>query len=154
MRVNEFFIGINKHVIAYVDSFVFDRSTFIYNNNPLDTLSINCNLGNGPWINYQYAGECNPLHGHTGNISGVIYIDVPECIAEENNSITSNRPSAGKIELVDGSDGLDHRNAYSIQPSTGDILLFPAYLKHLVYPFSSNVERISMAFNIHNLKIS
>ena len=29
--------------------------------------------------------------------------------------------------------------------------LFPSHLWHLVYPFNSDVERISMSFNVDNL---
>ena len=38
-----------------------------------------------------------------------------------------------------------------INPKTGMMYLFPSHLWHLVYPFNSNVERISMSFNVDNL---
>ena len=49
------------------------------------------------------AGEWNPVHNHTGDISCVTYLKVPKEIQEENKtselSSKSNTPSAGKIEF-------------------------------------------------------
>jgi hypothetical protein len=41
---------------------------------------------------------------------------------------------------------------YSHQPKTSELLIFPAWLLHTVYPFKSNVERISISFNIFNIE--
>lgn len=102
-----------------------------------------------PWINFQHAHEFNPVHSHSGIASVVLYIDVPEEIAQEvDNYITTNMPCPGQIEFMYGSDVLGVSGTHKIIPKTGDILLFHAGLKHTVYPFTSNVERISMSFNI------
>ena len=34
-----------------------------------------------------------------------------------------------------------------IQPHAGDLLIFPAYLKHIVHPFFGDGERIAVVFN-------
>ena len=111
------------------------------------------NLGPGAWINYQQPGEFNPIHNHTGKLSAVIYIDVPECIAEENAVMadTSGSPSAGKIHWVYGSMDYATDYNYAHQPVTGELFIFPAGLPHIVYPFKSDVERISMSFNVYDL---
>ena len=37
-------------------------------------------------------------------------------------------------------------------PKTGDIFIFPAELKHTVYPFTSDVERVTMSFNVFDIE--
>ena len=107
-----------------------------------------------PWINFQKANEFNPIHSHGGLISSVLYIDVPEEIAEEYKQSKSNMGCAGQIEFMFGSDSLGSNGTHKIVPKTGDILLFNAKLKHCVYPFKSDVTRISMSFNVGNINSS
>ena len=102
-----------------------------------------------PWINYQKANEFNPIHSHHGQYSSVLYIDVPEEIAQENKDGKSNMTCRGQIEFIYSNDQLGSNGTHKIIPKTGDILLFDARLKHCVYPFISDVERISMSFNVN-----
>jgi hypothetical protein len=37
---------------------------------------------------------------------------------------------------------------YNHQPKIGDVLLFPNYLMHTVYPFTAKGERRSFSFNL------
>ena len=46
----------------------------------------------------------------------------------------------------------DNSCCAAITPKTGMIFLFPAHLRHTVYPFKSDVERITMSFNLSNVK--
>jgi hypothetical protein len=118
----------------------------------IDKEKFRYDFGPGPWINFQEAGEFNPIHSHTGKLSAILYIDVPECIAEENNSsLKTNAPSAGNVVWVYGSTDYGTDYNYQHQPVTGELFLFPAGLTHMVYPFKSNVERISMSFNVYNI---
>ena len=122
------------------------------NDNFIDTERFRYDLGPGPWINFQDPGEFNPIHNHTGTLSAILYISVPECIADENKSeLKTNSPGAGKVVWVYGS--LDYATDYNFehQPVTGELFLFPARLSHMVYPFKSNVERISLSFNVYNI---
>ena len=121
---------------------------------------IHQNLGREPkdivmqkpvWVNFMKAGEWNPAHNHTGDISCVTYLQVPDVIKEENNSNESsnksNTPSAGKLEFSYG-DQIGYSNTGCIMnPKEKDIYIFPAKLHHLVYPFKSKVERISVSVN-------
>jgi hypothetical protein len=95
------------------------------------------------------------MHRHSGELSAILYIDVPECIAEENvnPTVETNMPSYGKIIFMSGSSGMYHQPHYEHQPVTGEIFVIPADLAHQVYPFNSDVERISMSFNIMNIEI-
>jgi uncharacterized protein (TIGR02466 family) len=115
--------------------------------------NIKCSMGI-PWINFQKAGEFNPLHNHAGDLSVVVYVDIPECIALENTqpSIETNMPSYGKIDFSYTREDTHTTTKYSHQPKTGELLIFPAWLLHTVYPFKSNVERISISFNVFDIE--
>jgi uncharacterized protein (TIGR02466 family) len=102
------------------------------------------------WLNIQQAGEFNPTHHHKGDISGVIYLDIPNEILEEQAAGKAKGKSFfdrhGQISFYYGED-LSCPTYHHVMPSVGQILLFPAKLKHSVHPFYSDVERISVAFN-------
>mgnify|MGYP002013673030 CR=1 FL=1 len=103
---------------------------------------------NYPWVNFQKKGEFNPIHEHTGNISAIMFIDIPEEINHENDNDEHQVMSHGCLEFV-----YDNSKTMLITPKTGMIFLFPSELKHCVYPFKSDVERITMSFNLHNLTL-
>lgn len=104
---------------------------------------------NSMWINIQRPKEFNPPHHHDGYVSGVIYIDVPDEIVKEkqttDNSTTFNQ--FGDITFYYG-EGRMSENYFYLSPKSQQLLLFPAELKHGVFPFYSEVNRISIAFNI------
>jgi len=118
--------------------------------NDVDYNSIQFDLGNGVWFNYMKANEFNPAHAHSDMISGIIMVDVPEEIANEPETIPieSNARCPGQLEWVHGSWGA---SAHRIVPVTGQIFMFPAELKHQVYPFKSDVERLTMSWNVFNV---
>jgi len=107
------------------------------------------------WLNIQKPGEFNPTHHHSGEISGVIYLDIPKDISEENKKVAE-QPNPkqfkgyGEISFYYGED-ISVPTYFHLMPITGQIILFPAKLKHNVHPFYSNVERISVAFNVYNI---
>ena len=144
-QVEEFFKIINPHVQAAVKEFDsgFDR---IFKDKEKEGFLYD--LGEGPWVNFQKAGEFNPVHSHSGIVSAVIYIDVPECIAEEHSGALK---SAGNIDFIFGEASYWSNSILHHVPRTGEILIFPAHIKHTVYPFKSNVERVSMSFNVQDI---
>ena len=99
------------------------------------------------WIVRQFKYEYNPIHYHSGHISGVGYLKVPNNMGEtsqKNKKVNNN----GKLILIDGSKKLFSSPTYTITPKVGDFYLFPSYLMHTVYPFSnSDEERRSVSFN-------
>ena len=104
------------------------------------------------WVNYMKAGEWNPSHNHTGDISCVTYLKVPKEISEENvkgeHTKVSNTPSAGRIEFQFGNVGMKYSSGgYIRTPEEKKIFFFPAALSHMVYPFKSDTERVSMSVN-------
>ena len=104
------------------------------------------------WVNYMKAGEWNPAHNHTGKISCVLYLKVPKEIEIENKTAEhtskGNTPSAGKIEFQFCNTGMPFSSGgYMKTPKEKTIFFFPARLSHMVYPFKSNVERVSVSVN-------
>ena len=99
------------------------------------------------WIVRQFKNEYNPIHYHSGDISGVGYLKVPNSMGEtlqKNKRVNHN----GKLILIDGSKKLFSSPTYAITPQVGDFYLFPSYLMHTVYPFSgTDEERRSVSFN-------
>ena len=103
------------------------------------------------WVNFMKQGEWNPKHFHTGDISCVMYLKIPKEIQEENikskHSSKSNTPTAGKIEFCYGDDIGYTRTGTTVTPKEKVIYLFSAKLSHMVYPFKSKTERISVSVN-------
>ena len=61
-------------------------------------------------------------------------------------------PCSGQLEFIHGEDGFEYSGSFKVVPKTGELYLFPATLRHTVYPFTSDVERITMSFNVHNIQ--
>ena len=107
---------------------------------------INFSLGEGPWVNFSAKNEFNPMHNHNGVISAVAFLDIPEELQEERETNGFEFKTAGCLDII-------HDNQHAvIHPKTGNMYLFPSYLWHLVYPYHSDVERISMSFNVTDVR--
>ena len=146
-------IDSQKH--AVVDPKKFTDEIYLHVIEYLNVESVSFNLGTGPWINYMKRHEFNPLHTHDGMLSAVIFIDVPEEIEKEKTEWEgrTNCFSAGALEFVHAKSFMNNGHAKVI-PKTGDMYIFPADMPHTVYPFSSDVTRISMSFNVFNLQFN
>ena len=99
------------------------------------------------WMNANPPGGFNAPHTHPGaHWSGVYYVSQPEI--EVGNS--------GMIEFLDPRSDLPNgrilgasafRMKKKLRPQAGEIILFPSYLVHWVYPNEADEERVSIAFN-------
>lgn len=99
------------------------------------------------WMNANPAGGYNAPHTHPGaQWSGVYYISQPD--VEEGNS--------GMIEFLDPRSDLPNwrileapafKPKKKFRPMPGDMILFPSYLVHWVYPNEADQERVTVAFN-------
>lgn len=96
-----------------------------------------------PWINYTYAGDFNPMHIHTAELSYIIYVDIPDNIREEYKG--SHNQIRGIIEFM------YNNSQIQMAPKTGDMFIFPSEVYHSVYPFEGEGCRISVAGNIHDI---
>ena len=99
------------------------------------------------WMNVNAPGGYNAPHTHPGaHWSGVYYVAQPE--VEEGDS--------GMIEFLDPRSDLPNwrllkappfKLKKKLRPGSGELILFPSYLLHWVYPNLSAQERVSVAFN-------
>lgn len=109
----------------------------------LDTLRIRIS----GWMNVNPPGGFNAPHTHPGaHWSGVYYVSQPP--VDEGNS--------GMIEFLDPRSDLPNwrllgartfRPKRKIRPEAGEIVMFPSYLMHWVYPNDTADERVTIAFN-------
>jgi len=100
------------------------------------------------WVVRQFQNEYNPIHWHSGHISGVGYLKVPKSLGQpiqnESKSVNSN----GHLELIHGTRMFLSDSCVKYKPEVGNFYFFPNYMMHTVYPFiGTNEERRSISFN-------
>jgi len=108
------------------------------------------------WVNFQKKGEVNPLHNHGGMLSFVIYVKVPYTLKEEHSMASvasSNSPATGCLQFafVDqyNNGGISTYNLSTDKAFENKMIVFPAGLRHIVYPFYTSDEyRITVAGNV------
>ena len=100
------------------------------------------------WVVSQYAGDFNPMHIHDANLSGVAFLKIPAGFEEEYKK-EDHHPTVGCLEFLGSMPNHFARHSYIVKPEVGDFYLFPSWLTHQVYPFRSEGERRSLAFNVH-----
>ena len=96
------------------------------------------------WVVSQFLNEYNPIHFHDGHVSGVGYLKVPKFSTSQKRNLKTN----GTIDFINGSKIFLSESIYNHYPKVGDVLLFPNYLMHTAYPFSTTGERRSFSFNV------
>lgn len=110
------------------------------------------------WVNRYYSGDYTPIHTHGADISGVIFLDIPEkeLYEESVKNIESQgkmydeyeKRDSGRLLFIYGSNQTFCDNMWKPEQIIGDILIFPSWLNHLVYPQKTNKERRTLSFNI------
>ena len=96
------------------------------------------------WVVSQFSNEYNPIHFHDGHVSGVGYLKVPKFSTSQKRNLKTN----GTIDFINGSKIFLSESIYNHYPKVGDVILFPNYLMHTAYPFSTRGERRSFSFNV------
>ena len=121
--------------------------------NTIVVLNKNCPIFlDRSWINFQKKHEFNPLHDHTGIFSFIIFMQIPYKLKEEFKvyPVTNGRYTSCLSfshtniygDIVEKVCSVDESYLYKM-------LIFPAKLKHMVYPFyTSDKERITVSGNI------
>ena len=129
---------IKKYLIKFINSNVkkYIKKTI---NRRTKTIKLN-NL----WIVRQYKNEYNPVHFHSGHISGVGYLKIPNNITKSRKRLKTN----GTIDFIHGSKSFLNNSIFNHKPKVGDLILFPNYLMHTAYPFKREGERRSFSFNL------
>ena len=105
---------------------------------------------NALWCNFQRPGDFNPPHDHADTLSFVIFLDVPDKLVEENKAYKGQSAGPGGLTFIYGDGTREAVTNHSFFPKAGDMYIFPAWLKHWVYPFKSDCTRISVSGNVTN----
>lgn len=101
------------------------------------------------WANLLYPGGYNLVHDHPRHgWSGVYYVAPGE--KDPDNVL------AGQIEFIDPRGCVDAHllpgepfsGPVRIEPVAGMMLMFPGWLRHVVYPYRGQSPRISISFNL------
>ena len=107
-------------------------------------------LLNSMWVNYMKKNEFNPPHDHSDWLSFVIFLDVPDEIHKEQALFQGQSGGPGHLSFVYGEGNRQAITYQSVKPKNRDMFIFPAWIKHWVAPFYSDVTRISVSGNITN----
>ena len=103
------------------------------------------------WINYMKGGEFNPEHTHTGQLTWVAYLKVPNML-KEHEDFKGNGLGPGSIgfHYGEGTNGDWAQHTYKYLPELDGLWIFPAQLRHRVNPFYDKTqERISVSGNCY-----
>ena len=100
------------------------------------------------WVVRQFKNEYNPVHWHSGHISGAGFLKVPKVLGDTVQQKKSKQYRGGNLQLIHGARMFTCPSTYNIVPEVGDFYLFPNYLMHTVFPFKgTDEERRSISFN-------
>jgi hypothetical protein len=114
------------------------------------------------WTVHSYAGDYNPLHDHGTRsymgLSCILFLKVPQQI-EANKSLQGLNGASGAVDgftyLCWGVNGMRDVNMLRpiteeyVKPEVGTMIIFPAWLRHAVMPFSGEGERRTFSANIN-----
>ena len=102
------------------------------------------------WMVRHISGTSSPVHFHSGDMSGVLYLKMPDHIAnqaaEERQTYINARRAAHITFLIGGKQRFS-KSLISFKPEVGDFYIFPGWLLHVVEPFIGEGERRSLSFN-------
>ena len=106
------------------------------------------------WANFQSKHEVNPVHTHHGVLSFVLYVSIPFSLEDEKRILhgpPEYEKRSGNFTFL-YTDALGTIRAHNLEiDSTWEstLIIFPATMSHMVYPFySSNDFRITVAGNL------
>jgi len=152
----EFILKDSRSVIEpYVMEALYDYDReFSYLKN-FDFLDRNVPIGlGGLWVNFQQKNEFNPLHGHSGIMSFVLWTNIPYDIEDEyknspGSKAIENKAASFQFVYTDVLGGI-HTHTLPVDKSyEGKLLMFPNKLMHTVTPFTTSDDyRISVSGNL------
>ena len=96
------------------------------------------------WLNYTKTGQYHHKHAHPNSwISGCLYINADR----EKDRITFYNDRYNRIDLPTENFNAFNSQSWWYSVGTGDIVLFPSYLTHMVEQTVSTETRVSIAVN-------
>ena len=102
------------------------------------------------WINFMKAGDFNPPHSHGSDYSFVLYLEIPEGLKKEQSQYKGTSFAPGAIAFEYGEQQIPRWTTFGMAhtPKVGDMIIFPALLRHWVAPFKTKGERVSVSGNL------
>lgn len=108
------------------------------------------------WANINRRGDYHDLHNHPhAYLSGTYYVAVPAHLDKTAQNRGDLRPGcisfydprgATNMTAIKGDPQIEAE--YTIAPTPGLLLLWPAFIHHFVHPNLSGEERISISYNV------
>jgi uncharacterized protein (TIGR02466 family) len=96
------------------------------------------------WMNYTKTGQYHHKHAHPNSwISGCIYVNTDR----EKDRITFYNDKYNRIDLPTENYNAFNSSSWWFSVGTGDVVIFPSYLTHMVEQTTSNDTRVSIAIN-------
>ncbi len=102
------------------------------------------------WAVNQMENSPSPVHFHSSDISGVLYLKTPELDQKQSAEYEANYIGgrrAGYLNFLSGGKQAFNKSLISFKPVVGDVYIFPGWLLHGVEAFAGKGERRSVAFN-------
>ena len=96
------------------------------------------------WMNYTKTGQFHHKHAHPNSwLSGCIYVSTER----EKDRITFYKEGYNRINLPTENFNPYNSESWWFSVGTGDIVIFPSYLTHMVEQTTSTDTRVSIAIN-------
>jgi uncharacterized protein (TIGR02466 family) len=96
------------------------------------------------WANYTEPGQFHHKHSHPNSfVSGVLYINADQT----KDRIYFYKGGYQQIQLPTDNFNLFNSESWWFEVATGDLMLFPSSLTHMVETVKSDKTRISISFN-------
>lgn len=122
------------------------------------------------WANVTSHGGLNQAHAHPGNLwAAVLYLDLGEDLDENLEGAPDSKKKVGGAFYIEdprfpmaamhntasrliGSNGQPQLYEVDLNLERGNLLIFPAWLRHGVRQYTGNRQRVSIAMNIDAVK--
>jgi|TARA_R110000737_G_scaffold4821_2_gene15568 uncharacterized protein (TIGR02466 family) len=105
------------------------------------------------WINRHRPGEHSPMHWHSNAmLSGVYYIqneeDAGEIYFKKAHGYHNLFPDVINVDFKTEIGNQYNLETFALQPESGDLIIFPSHVEHMVTQNITHSERFSLAFNL------
>jgi len=136
-----------RQLLALIRDAAIEATQRIAPGAPLDRLHFDSEA----WINVNPTGALNAPHDHPGWYwSGSYYVATPDSLpgAPDHAGCIEFLDSRTNIRVLSQVDAPCMASKAVFSPAAGQLLLFPSYLRHWVYPNAAAENRVSIAVNI------
>ncbi len=147
------FLSIDHPVIAWLQACI-NKSISDYLRH--QGMEYTIDWGLQAWPNINRRGDYHNLHNHPHSyLSGTYYVSMPAVDQFDSTARTDLNPASisffdprAQANMLAIKDDGQVEAEYRVFPTAGMLLLWPAFLHHLVHPNLSDDLRISISFNV------